>query len=455
MKPASLRIRLLSAAALSVSLALMPAAFGLVALFEHHVERRLDSELGIYLSHLIGHVELGDNGRIRVVGDAPAPSFNQPLSGLYWQIQDEVQPTLLRSRSLWDYQIPLPEDELRLGAAHRHELPGPAGQSLLVREQQFILEPSTLARRLRVAVAADRADLLSARAAFTTDILPYLILLALTFLLASYVQVRMGLSPLKRVRRGVFSVRAGRTQRLTDQYPEEVSPLVDEINELLRDRDRAVENARTWTADLAHGLKTPLTALGADAQRLRRQGEDAIADDIDDLVHAMRARVDRELTRARLQLARRGGGRAALGPVIDGLVRTLKRTPRGEELEWRLEIPFQASAAITADDLAELAGNLLENAVKWGRSLVCVRVFVEGEMVCLRIEDDGPGVAPEAIGRLAERGVRLDEQKDGAGLGLAIVGDIVAAYKGRLQLEASALGGLAVQVRLPPAQYPH
>ncbi|MCU7918766.1 MAG: HAMP domain-containing histidine kinase [Candidatus Thiodiazotropha sp. (ex Epidulcina cf. delphinae)] len=446
----SLRFRLLSAAALSVSVALALAGFGLVALFEHHVERRLDAELGIHLKYLVGHIELTDDGHIHVAGNSPNPSFQQPLSGRYWQIQDEVRPTLLRSRSLWDFQLALADDDLRPGVVHRHELEGPAGHSLLVREQQFILHPRTEARRLRVAVAIDRADLLAARQAFTADILPYLGLLALAFLVASYAQVRMGLSPLKRVRSGVFAVREGQTNRLANDYPDEVSPLVDEINELLEARDKAVESARAWTADLAHGLNTPLTALGADARRLRRKGDTDIADDLDHLVQVMRSRVDRELIRARLRAAGTANPRQTpVTPVVDGVVRTLQRTPKGQLLSWRVEIPEMAVAAMPDDYLAELIGNLLENACKWATTLVEITARYSSESVLIDIEDDGPGVAEKELDRLGQRGLRLDEHTAGSGLGLAIVGDICAAYSGGFGLERSELGGLAVRVRLP------
>jgi signal transduction histidine kinase len=257
---------------------------------------------------------------------------------------------------------------------HRHELSGPGGQSLLVREQQFILHPRNEALRLRVAVAMDRADLLAARAAFTNDMLPYLGLLALAFLAASYLQVRLGLSPLNRVRNAVTAVREGSSQRLSRDYPDELAPLVDEINELLEARDLTVEKARAWTADLAHGLKTPLTALGADVQRLRKLGQNEIADDLEQLAQAMRARVDRELVRARLQMAAPGANRqSSLAAVVKAVVKTLQRTPRGGELDWDLRLSPTATVLVPEDDLAELVGNLLENAVKWAGSAVSVR----------------------------------------------------------------------------------
>lgn len=446
----SLRFRLLSAAAISVSLALVPAGFGLVTLFEHHVERHLDTELEIYLKHLIGHIELTEEGRIHVTGNLPDPRFRQPLSGRYWQIQDEVRPTLLRSRSLWDFHLVLPDDTLSLGVVHRHELAGPADQSLLVREQQFILLPGTEARRLRVVIAIDRADLVVARAAFSADILPYIGLLALAFLGASYVQVRMGLSPLDRVRNGVLAVRDGQTNRLSNDYPDEVSPLVDEINELLQARDQAVDSARAWTADLAHGLKTPLTALGADAERLRHKGDTESAEDLDHLVQIMRARIDRELIRARLRAARPANlVQAAVAPVVHGVVRTLERTPQGQGLDWWVEIPAESTVAMPTDDLAELLGNLLENASKWAHTQVQVTLTLSGNTVTLCVEDDGPGVPEAELALLGQRGLRLDEQKAGTGLGLAIVGDILAAYDGSLLLEQSALGGLAARARIP------
>jgi signal transduction histidine kinase len=445
----SLHFRLLAAAAISISLALVLAGLGLVVLFEHHVQRRLDAELEADLRELIGRIELGAGGRVRLNGDLTDPRFAEPLSGLYWQIQDDQRPTLLRSRSLWDGMIDLPKDELSLGVVHRHELTGPLERPLLVREQQVILHPETLARRLRIAVAIDRSDLLAARQAFTAELVPYLALLAAALLGATWFQVRMGLSPLDQVRRGVLAISSGQAQRLPDTFPDEVMPLIDEINTLLAARDQAVESARAWTADLAHGLKTPLSALGADAQRLRERGERELADSLDALAQGMRRRVDRELIRARLRTASPRLPQAAdLVRIVRGVVATIARTPAGEALHWRLDLPQALTVGMPPDDLAELLGNLLDNASKWARSQVRVRL-ADPSGLELSIEDDGPGVPEAEMARLGQRGLRLDEQTSGSGLGLAIARDILAAYGGRLALARSELGGLAAFVTLP------
>ena len=448
MRIRSLRFRLLAAAAVSVSLALIAAAFGLVILFEHHVERRLDQELETDLRQLIARIELDSDGRIHISSELADPRFEEPLSGWYWQIQDDEHLTLLRSRSLWDTKLDLPQDQLNLGVVHRHVLVGPVAQSLMVREQQVIMHPQTEARRLRVAVAMDRSELLIARQAFSADMLPYLALLALTLLGASWVYVRMGLSPLDHVRQGVLAISSGDAQRLPDEFPDEVMPLVDEINELLKERDDAVERARAWTADLAHGLKTPLTALGADAQQLRNSGHTGMADNLDQLAQAMRQRVDRELIRARLRTAGALLPRHAdMVAVAKGVIATLERTPLGSRLTWNAELPQALEVGMARDDLTELLGNLMDNASKWACEQVRIRV-TQDDGTRLLIEDDGPGVPHSELTNLDKRGVRLDEQTAGSGLGLAIARDILDAYGGQLSFSQSELGGLAVSVKL-------
>ncbi|HYN77062.1 MAG TPA: sensor histidine kinase, partial [Lamprocystis sp. (in: g-proteobacteria)] len=371
----SLRFRLLLAAALSIALALMVAGFGLTALFEHHAQRRLESGLDNTLRLILGHLGATADGRISFDQPLSDPRFQTPLSGLYWQIQDQDRPTLLRSRSLWDAVLELPDDILPDGALHRHDLAGPAGQSLLALERRVVFNSSSGDHQVRVAVALDRQELAQARRDFAADMAPYLVLLGAVLVLAAWFQVRIGLAPLDAVRRGVRAVRSGAAQRLATDVPDEVRPLTEEVNSLLVAQGLAIERARAWTADLAHGLKTPLVMLAADAERLRAAGHAALADDLDDLAQSMRRRVDRELIRARVRArvgtragARPGhdegaspdpAGRAApasdlgadLPDTLRRVVRALERTPNGSRLHWELDAPEPLAVALSPEDL--------------------------------------------------------------------------------------------------------
>jgi signal transduction histidine kinase len=445
----SLRARLWIGAAFSITMALAFAGLGLLTLFERHVERRIGEELRAQLNQLVAAVTITPAGEVELAREPADPRFDQPLSGLYWQIDGPARPGLLRSRSLWDHLVELNDDDLDPGTVHAHEVMGPDAQPLLVRERRIRLQAADGLTTLRLMAGIDRAELMTARDAFAADMLPYLALIALVLGLATFVQIQTGLAPLDAVRRGLGEIRTGQTRRLGEAYPDEVMPLIGEVNALLQAREQAIERARAWTADLAHGLKTPLGALVADAQRLREQGNAPLADDLEHLAMAMRRRVERELVRARL---RSGTGlQPAHADVVDTirrLLRTLQRTPEGARLDWQLVGPAQARAAVIGDDLLELLGNLLENAAKWARTEVDIRVSV-GDRIEIGIEDDGPGVPPQQIPRLGERGLRLDERREGNGLGLAIARDVVDAYGGALDFDRARKGGLCVRVQLP------
>ncbi|GGG19766.1 hypothetical protein GCM10010964_05000 [Caldovatus sediminis] len=115
----------------------------------------------------------------------------------------------------------------------------------------------------------------------------------------------------------------------------------------------------------------------------------------------------------------------------------------------------RGEAEADAQDLAEILGNLAENAAQWARSRVRVAArrgeeAADAGLVALAVEDDGPGIPQEAAETALSRGGRLDATKPGTGLGLAIVADLAEAYGGSLALRRSRhLGGLCAEVRLP------
>ncbi len=260
---------------------------------------------------------------------------------------------------------------------------------------------------------------------------------------ATSIQVGLGLRPLDALRRGVADVRSGQRKHLPVDVPAEVKPLVEEVNSLIDAQEGEIERSRSRAADLAHGLKTPLAALSADVALLRQRGEQDVAQAIEAVGETMSRHVDRELARARARgtARQRGGIATPLRPLVQSLTLTLARTPAAQRLKFETCITGEPSVPLDRTDLAEVLGNLLENAARHAKSRVRICADATANPA-ISVEDDGAGIAPAERVRVLERGVRLDERGEGAGLGLAIVQDVLSAYGWQLVLTGSELGGL-------------
>ncbi|MGD9597736.1 MAG: sensor histidine kinase [Steroidobacteraceae bacterium] len=440
----SLRLRLLAGGFAAILVALVVAGIGLELLFERHVARTLADDLDVQAKQLLSGLSLGPDGAPLIAREPVDPRFDDPLSGLYWQV-DVAGGEVLRSRSLWDATLALPRDELQPGETHLHETIGPASARVLVLERGATLTDKGRPVVVRVSVAVNLARISAAGRSFGRDLAVALALLGLVLAGATAVQVVLGLRPLDALRDDVAAIRSGKARRLTPVAPAEVQPLVAELNALLAAQEGEIERSRAYAADLAHGLKTPLAALMADVERLRERGEDALASRIATVGTAMSRHVDRELARVRLRGTRTHGLRAAteIEPLARSLVETLARTPQGQRIAFDLHIEAGTIVPMERGDLAEVLGNLLENAARHAHARVHLAALPDASIT---VEDDGRGIAPEHRAAVLQRGTRLDE-RGGAGLGLAIVLDILDAYGWRLELGESTLGGLAATFR--------
>jgi signal transduction histidine kinase len=274
-----------------------------------------------------------------------------------------------------------------------------------------------------------------------------LVLLGAGIILAVFIQVRIGLQPLFALKREVASLRRGRSEQVTGDYPAELAPLAQELNALVAHNREVVERQRTHVGNLAHALKTPLSVMMEEA----RISPGSLADTVSRQAQTMQTQVEHHLRRARTAARSQSSReRTPLAPVLDELARTLEKIFRdkGVEIEW--DVPDDLAFQGERQDLLEMAGNAMENAAKFSSGHV--RVTAErlpGERLRLNIEDDGPGVAPERREEMLERGSRMDESAPGSGLGLSIIDDLARAYGGSIGLDDSDLGGLKVCLELP------
>jgi signal transduction histidine kinase len=270
--------------------------------------------------------------------------------------------------------------------------------------------------------------------------------LGIGLIVLAALQTFYGLWPLRRVRQEVALIRSGRRTRISEEFPLEIRPLTEEINQLLAHNEAQAEEARRHAGNLAHALKTPLTVITNAAT--------ADSPDLDDTViresAVMRRQIDHHLARARA-IGRRASSqaRARVWESLEAVQRALDRLY--ENVTVDIAGDHQAEVRVERQDLDEMVGNLVENAAKYGGGRVFVTVEPKGEMVDIEIEDDGPGIPENDRGELFTRGARLDTTgKPGTGLGLAIVRDVAEIYGGSIHLEESEdLGGLLARLTLP------
>jgi signal transduction histidine kinase len=276
--------------------------------------------------------------------------------------------------------------------------------------------------------------------------------LAAAFVLGGLLSIRKGLSQFNQLRARLSEVHEGRKHQIEGSYPAEVQPLVDDLNALLDQREKAVARAQAKAGDLAHGLKTPLAVLLQEAERVKATGEHELAATIAQQVERMQRQVNYHLAHARATASGATPGTACLvAESAMGLVRTLLRLYAERGIAIQSEIPSDHAVRAQREDVDEMIGNLLDNACKWANARVTVRSEAETSTLAIIVDDDGPGLEPAKRDVVLKRGVRADEAAPGSGLGLAIVRDLAELYGGTIKLESSPLGGLRARLRLPKA----
>jgi signal transduction histidine kinase len=272
-------------------------------------------------------------------------------------------------------------------------------------------------------------------------------IVAALFVVGGLVLVGRAVAPLRRLRASLAALREGRQRRVEGRYPTEVQPLVEDLNALLEERERAVARALATAGDLAHGLKTPLAVLAQEAEAAVAAGHGDLATTLRQQVERMQHQVAVHLARARASGAA-PADRCPVRPSVDGLVRTMRRLHADRGLRIDAEVDPALAIRGRREDLEEMLGNLLDNACKWARSRVVVSATIAGDRLALTVDDDGPGLDPALRTRVLERGVRADERVGGSGLGLAIVRDLAELSGGSIALETSPLAGTRARLML-------
>lgn len=381
----------------------------------------------------------------------PNPDFLRPGSGLYAVIVPQEGPPWEAPSALGR---DLPLDVLLAPGVIRFD--GPIASStgpLYV----FGLGVEWTAPKYRLTVyIAESEAMYQAQAgvvAYRRTLFGWLAALGLALLVLQQILLRWSFSPLRRVARDIVRIERGGAERLVGPYPREVSVLTRGLNRFIESEREHLTRYRNTLDDLAHSLKTPLAVA-----RSRLESDDSEAD----LRSGLLAQVQHmdQIVAYQLARAKASGHSTFAAPIAvqnhaEAVVRSLERVYAGKNILCEFDLDENARFYGEEGDLLELLGNLLENAFKWAnhRVLLSVKNIAPGNPKAwrtgldVRVEDDGPGVPAEQLERVLQRGVRGDERVQGHGIGLAIVEDIVRAYRGTLEVDRSAeLGGACFHV---------
>lgn len=463
MKLNSLAVRLFLTSSAIALIVLFASALLLISQYQSTIESNFDERLKANLSLLIESSLLDNYETPKNPKQFGGFAFTLLNSGWYWQIQplDGRLPTFT-SISLGDTSLKFttkdalieePDGTTKFYVLHQ------ADRRLRVIERVLTLGSNDAPQIYAFTVTGDSGEI-------DEDVIDFASMLSLSFLilgtgliLATLIQVKVGLQPLRVVERDLTAVRAGKTDRLEGKYPSEIEPLQIEINNLIKSNMTIIERARTHVGNLAHALKTPLSVINNEVEG----GGDVLSKKIAEQTNVMQNQISHHLDRARMA-ARVGvvGNITEIYKPLTSLERALTRIYQDKDIQFELVCSKTAKFAGEQQDFEEIIGNLLDNAFKWANSQVTCSVDeilaekrgsksreAAVSMLSIMIDDDGPGLSKSEQKEVRKRGKRLDETKPGSGLGLSIVTDLVDLYGGSVETSTAPIGGLRVKIQLP------
>ncbi len=362
--------------------------------------------------------------------------YSRVHSGHYFRVQgDQID---IRSRSLWDHVPTI--DLLAPGKSQVGYITGQE-QELWLTWTQGIRKGDT---SLTVWVAEDVSEFHITRHRYAFWVGTILVVCVILLMLIQHWILKNGFRQLESVRANIQAIHSGQFSNFDRQLPLEVQPLVLEIERLLERLQQRVSRSRNALGNLAHEMKRPLQQFRLLADSLPADQRQAWLQTLDNITHL----VERELKRARIVGVSSPGRQTRLTDELPPLITLLAKI----HPHCTLQTDYQTDLVLPQDrdDMLELLGNLLDNACKYGAGQVKLVIQQHSDGWQIRVQDNGHGIAENALASISQRGVRLDESQSGTGLGLAICKDIVDSYQGTLLFEnLPEQSGFCVTVTLP------
>ncbi|MDE2383090.1 MAG: sensor histidine kinase, partial [Alphaproteobacteria bacterium] len=310
MRANSLWFRLVASSVVIAAVLLVSAAVVLNALFVQALEHNFDQRLRATLDGILAGVEIGPDGKPQMQTQLADTRFSLPLSGWYWQINTPGEAgKTTSSPSLLEQELTPPAGALATpdkDGISAFSLRDKQGTNLRVIDQTVKLADS--GKSFEFLVAGNFDELKDEITSFQRILMAVLGALGLALLAALFVQVRFSMRPLAEMQHQLNDIRSGKAELLAENFPRELQPVADELNQVIQSNFEIVDRARMQVGNLAHALKTPISVLSNEA----RDSKGPLASKVIEQLDVMRDQVNLYLDRAR-----RAARAQAIGAATD------------------------------------------------------------------------------------------------------------------------------------------
>lgn len=269
------------------------------------------------------------------------------------------------------------------------------------------------------------------------------ILLALIFL-----AINLSLKPVKLLQTALSELQQGKRNRLDLQAPEEFSELITQLNQLLDSLEQRLERSRQSIANLSHSVKTPIAAVRQILTDGQQTMTPVLRKNLSDKLTDIDKQLEAEMRRARFAGPTAGKNSQPQKQARE-LIWMMSRLYNDKNFDLECLLEDGQLWPIEEHDFNEIIGNLTDNAGKWAKSQIVLTLEEKDHHCLINVTDNGPGVEDNNLNSLGTRGMRLDQQTHGHGLGLSIVRDVVERYQGKIQFQNIKNAGLVVTVAIP------
>ena len=438
----SIHSRILFSALIVLILFMSLTGLVLEKAFRNNVENAQREYLRTQIYTLLATAEINENNQLQLPEEITEPRLNISESGLHARVVTVGDKVVWQSKSMLNTKIPLPS-KIKMGEfSFANKRQGENTYTLVNFTTIWITDKGELAYIFQVAEnkSVHNAQIML----FQQNLWGWLAGVSFILIIIQTLILRWGLKPLRHVAEDLIKIENGKTKKLTAEYPKEITPLTDNLNQLLDSSQQQLTRYRDALGNMAHSLKTPIAVLQGIVESTSNKEKEIALEQLNTINNIVEYQLQRAATVGRLQLT----DAIALQPVTKKILDSLKKVHRDKNIDAQLDITEDLMIKVDQGDLYELLGNLLENAFKWCNSKISISAKKLNEQIQISIEDDGPGIDKNEQERILLRGQRADQNIPGHGLGLAMVNNILLLYKGEIKISDSPLGGAKIVITI-------